>query len=162
MEELVAEWYEYKGYLVKRNERVGRRVAGGWEGELDVVAFDPKTKHIIHVETSSDADSWAGREERFKKKFEAGTKYIKTLFEGLTFADEIEKQAIFGFGSDKNHKTVGGGKVVLAEDLILEILHELKKTSFLSQAVPEKYPILRVLQMITWRRAKVAAELTKK
>jgi Holliday junction resolvase-like predicted endonuclease len=43
LEELVAEWLEYKGYIVKRNERVGRRAAGGHEGELDVVAFNPKT-----------------------------------------------------------------------------------------------------------------------
>jgi hypothetical protein len=142
MEELVAEWYEYKGYLVKRNERVGRRPAGGYEGELDVVAFNPKTKHLLHVETSTDADSWAGRQKRFQKKFEAGTKYIKTLFDGLTIPDEIEKKAIFVLGG-KNHKTVGDVGVVLAEDFILEILRELKETSFLSQAVPEKYPILR-------------------
>jgi hypothetical protein len=38
LEEIVAEWYEYKGYIVKRNERVGRRKPGGHEGELDIVA----------------------------------------------------------------------------------------------------------------------------
>ena len=68
LEELAAEWLEYKGYIVKRNERVGRRGAGGHEGELDVVAFNPKTKHLVHVETSSDADSWAERERRFSKR----------------------------------------------------------------------------------------------
>lgn len=162
LEELVAEWLEYCGYIVKRNERVGRRSAGGHEGELDVVAFNPKTNHLLHVETSTDADSWAGRERRFAKKFSSGAKHIKSLFDGLTLPDEIEKKAIFAFGSDKNHKTVGGGKVVLAEDFILDILHGLKGTSFLSRAVPEKYPILRVIQMITEHRMKVVQELNQK
>jgi len=162
MEELVAEWLEYRGYIVKRNERVGRRAAGGHEGELDVVGFNPKTNHLIHVETSTDADSWANREKRFSKKFSSGTKHIKALFEGLDVPDEVEKRAIFAFGSDKNHKTLGGGKVQLAEDFILEILKELKGTSFLSHAVHEKYPVLRVLQMITQHRDKVVEELKKK
>jgi len=147
---------------VKRNERVGRRAAGGHEGELDVVAFNPKTKHLIHVETSTDADSWAGREKRFSKKFSSGTKHIEALFEGLTVPDEAENKAIFAFGSDKNHKTVGGGQVFLAEDFILEILHELKSTSLSSRAVPEKYPILRTLHMITGHRKKIVSELKKK
>ena len=162
LEELVAEWLEYKGYFVKRNERVGRRAAGGHEGELDVVAFNPKTNHLIHIETSTDADSWAGREKRFAKKFSSGTKFIKALFDGLTVPDEIEKKAIFAFGSDKNHKTIGGGKVVLAEDFILEILKELKGVSLYGRAVPEKYPILRTLQMITEHREKVVGELKAK
>lgn len=162
LEELVAEWLEYSSYIVKRNERVGLREAGGYEGELDVVAFNPKTKHLVHVETSTDADSWAGREKRFAKKFLSGEKYIKTLFEGMAVPDEIEKKAIFAFGSDKNHKAIGGGQVVLAEDFILEIIRVLKQIPFLSRAVPEKYPILRVLQMITEHRVKVVKELSQK
>jgi len=162
LEELVAEWYEYKGYIVKRNERVGRLAAGGHEGELDVVAFNPRTSHVAHIETSTDADSWANREKRFSKKFSSGSKYIRNLFEGLHIPEEIEKTAVFAFGSDKNHKTIGGGQVILAEDFILQILRELKHISFLSRAMPEKYPILRTLQMITEHREKVIKELEEK
>lgn len=161
LEELVAEWLEYKGYIVKRNERVGRLAKGGHEGELDVVAFNPNSNHLIHIETSTDADSWAAREKRFGKKFASGAKHIKALFGALTLPETIEKKAIFAFGSDKNHKTVGGGQVQLAADFILEILRELKGTSFLSRAVPEKYPILRVIQMITEHKGKVVEELKK-
>ena len=71
----------------------------------------------------------------------------------------MEKKAIFAIGSDKNHKEIGGGEVVIAEDFILEILHKFKGTSFLSRAVPEKYPILRVLQMISHHHKKVVREL---
>lgn len=159
MEELVAEWFEYCGYVVKRNERVGKRVAGGHEGELDIIAFNPTTKHLIHVETSTDADSWAGRERRFSKKFASGSKHIKALFEGLDIPKEIEKRAIFVFGSDTNHKTIGGGRVQLAEDFILDILKSLKSKSIFSNFVPEKYPILRTLQMITQHRKKIIVEL---
>ena len=159
LEELVAEWLEYQGYIVKRNERVGRRAKGGHEGELDVVAFNPKSNRLIHVETSTDADSWAEREKRFGRKFASGVKHIHSLFDGLTLPRTIEKKAVFAFGSDKNHKIVGGGQIQMAEDLIMEILRTLKATSFLKRAVPEKYPILRVLQMITEHKGKVINEL---
>jgi hypothetical protein len=46
-------------------------------------------------------------------------------------------------------------------DFILEILRELKGVPSASQAVPEKYPILRVLQMITDHRTKVVGKLGK-
>lgn len=41
LEQLVAEWYEYRGYFVRRNVLVGRRSQGGQDGELDIVAFNP-------------------------------------------------------------------------------------------------------------------------
>ena len=72
LEELVAEWYEYQEYFVRRNVLVGKRVRGGYESELDVVAFHPTKKHLVHIETSMDTQSWEQREQRFAKKFEAG------------------------------------------------------------------------------------------
>lgn len=161
IEELVAEWFEYKGYFVKRNERVGRRNAGGHEGELDVVAFNPKTNHVLHVETSTDASSWKERETRFAKKFSSGDKYIRSLFDGLEIPRDFEKRAIFAIASDRNHKSVGGGRVQSIADFIVEVLEELKRTSFFSRAVPEKYPIIRVLQMITEHKERVVEALNK-
>lgn len=57
LEQLAAEWYEYQGYFVRRNIRVGLRKQGGYEGELDVVAFHPGRVALVHIETSMDADS---------------------------------------------------------------------------------------------------------
>ena len=71
LEDLITEYYDWKGYLVKRNIKVGRLSHGGWEMELDVIAFDPRTGHLIHMGPSIDAHSWAVREERFAKKFNA-------------------------------------------------------------------------------------------
>ncbi len=149
LEELVAEWLEYNGYIVKRNERVGRRARGSYEGELDVVAFNPVTNHLTHVEAEGAAASWKERECKFRRKFEVGDRYIKALFEGLTVPDKMEKKVIL-YGSNKNHRTIGGGQVVPAQDYLLEILRELKNTSFMSRVVPEKYPILRVMQMVAY------------
>jgi hypothetical protein len=61
LEQLVGEWYSYQGYYVRTNVMVGPRDAGGYEGELDVVAFHPETREIVHVETSMDALSWDKR-----------------------------------------------------------------------------------------------------
>lgn len=83
LEQLIAEWYEYQGYFVRRNILVGKRAKGGYECELDIVAFHPLTKHLVHIEPSLDANSWAVREARFKRKFDAGRKYIPGLFDGL-------------------------------------------------------------------------------
>jgi len=41
LEQLVTEWYEYRGYFVRRNVQVGPRLKGEYECELDVVAFHP-------------------------------------------------------------------------------------------------------------------------
>jgi hypothetical protein len=148
LEEIVAEWLEYNGYIVKRNERVGRLKAGGFKGELDVVAFNPVTNRLTHVEAEGSQVTWAKRDESFRKKFNAGKQYISALFKGLTVPNEIEKKVIF-YGSNKNHKTTGGGQVVPVKDYLLDILRVLNKTSFTHQVVPEKYPIIRVLQMVT-------------
>jgi hypothetical protein len=94
LEQLVAERYEYRGYFVRRNVLKGRREAGGYECELDVVAFHPTERQLIHIEASMDADSWAEREKRFTRKFEAGRKHIPELFTGMNAPDEIKQLAV--------------------------------------------------------------------
>lgn len=76
LERLVAEWLEFKGYFVRCNVNVGIFPRGGYAGELDVVAYHPIENRLIHIETSTDAATWQEREERFKKKFDAGGKHI--------------------------------------------------------------------------------------
>jgi len=161
LEELVAEWYEYQGYLVKRNERVGPNPngRGGHQGELDVVAFDPtcdpKRPSLVHIETSMDADSWRERDTRLRRKFAAGDTYIKDLFDGLPVNDKrIHHVGIFVSGNGEKHKNIGGGEVRMASDLIVEVLRRMRGVHLLSHAVPEKYPILRTLQIIAtyWRK----------
>jgi hypothetical protein len=49
LEQLVSEWLQYNGYFVRVSVQVGARARGGFEGELDVVALNPVTQHLLHV-----------------------------------------------------------------------------------------------------------------
>lgn len=66
----------------------------------------------------------------------------------MIIPNEIEKIALFAYGNNKKDETIGGGQVVPVKDYLIGILRELKNTPIMSRAVPEKYPILRVMQMI--------------
>ena len=146
LEQLVGEWYSYRGYYVRTNVRVGPRERGGFEGELDVVAFHPETKEIVHVETSMDAVSWDKRRERYDKKFSRGRKYIPQLF---PFAHGRPHQmAVFGFPRSMSVDDPLGPRVevVLMPDLIHRIGSTLSEVRVESGAVPENYPLLRAMQ----------------
>lgn len=148
LENLIAEYYDWKGYLVKRNIKVGRLSHGGWEMELDVIAFDPHTGHLIHIEPSIDAHSWAVREERFAKKFIAARKYIfSEIFTWLDTNTEIEQIAIL-VSHPKGRDILAGGKIVSIDELLAEIRHKVVECGVVSKnAIPEQYPLLRTLQL---------------
>lgn len=158
LEQLVAEWYEYQGYFIRQNVLVGKRPKGGYEGELDIVAFHPESKHLVHIEPTMDAHSWAKREERFEKKFKAGRKYIPQLFKGMDIPSNIEQICLLGFGSNVNHPTLAGGKIVMVSELLTEIIESISETSINSSAVSENHSLLRTLQFIT-QNSKMFSEL---
>lgn len=147
MESLVAEWYEFSGYFVRSNPRARKREKGGWDIELDVLAYSPSDERLIHIETSSDANSWQERKDRFlEKKFILSREEYESLIGSSIKA--IEKIAIVGWGSTKSDLNWGKDiKVVLIPQLIEEITTKLRETSFFKKAVPESYPLLRAMQM---------------
>lgn len=153
LEQLVSEWYEYQGYFVRRNVLVGKRPDGGWECELDVVAFHPTKKHMVQVEPSMDSNSWDKREERYLKKFDAGRKYIPKLFDGIDIPSHIEQIALFGLGSKVNNPMLAGGHVWLASDLFLEIVKVLRPLRVEKAAVSEQFPLLRTVQFVCQHEA---------
>jgi len=146
LEQLAAEWYEYQGYFIRRNVWVGKRAAGGYECELDVVGFHPAKRHLIQIEPTMDASSWAERERRYEKKFSAGRRYIPNLFSGLDVPTDVEQVAIVVFGSTANRKTLGGGRIVHISDFLEEVYTEIKKKDIFGCMVPEQYAILRSFQ----------------
>jgi hypothetical protein len=155
LEQMVTEWYEYRGYFVRRNVAVGKRAGGGHECELDIVAFDPIRHRLVHVEPSMDAESWAKRERSFRRKFDAGLKYIPDLFPGSELPHEIEQIAIFALASRTNHPTIAGRKVLLVSDLMREIMEDLGESKPASATVAEHHSILRTLQFVVQYRKKV-------
>ena len=148
LEQLVSEWYEYQGYFVRKNVLVGKLNRGGWEGELDVVAFHPDKMHLVQIEPSMDANSWAKRELRYKRKFDTGKKYIPEIFSGIQIPVEIEQIALFGLGSKANNPTLGGGRVMLVSDLLSDIVACLKERRVEKMAVSEQFPLLRTIQFV--------------
>lgn len=148
LENLISEYYDWKGYLVKRNIKVGKLSHGGWEMELDVIAFDPHTGHLIHLEPSIDAHSWAKREERFTKKFTSARKYI--LSEVFTWLDsniEIEQVAVL-ISHPKGRDFLAGAKIVSIDELLAEIRRNVVARGIVAKnAIPEQYPLLRTLQL---------------
>lgn len=146
LEQLVAEWYEWRGYFVRRNVQVGKRVKGGYECELDVVALCPRSRHLVHLEPSMDADTWAVRDARYTKKFAAGRQYIPALFGGITLPATIDQVAVLGFGSNANVTTLGGGRIQTTAQLLAEITKEIAPRTIQKAAIPEQYPLLRTIQ----------------
>lgn len=161
LEQLIAEWYEYKGYFVRRNILVGKRVKGGYECELDIVAFNPETGHLVQIEPSMDADSWNVRERRYKKKFDAGRRYIFEILKGLNLPSEIEQIAVLVFASKANHGNLGGGKIVLVDEMLAEIFQELRDKHLSNSAIPEHMTVLRSFQFVAEYKKAVFNALNK-
>jgi len=150
LEQLVYEYYDWLGYLVKHNIKVGRLKRGGWEMELDIVAYNPTSNHLVHIEPSIDADSWEKRERRFKKKFEAGKKYIlQSIFKWLKETKKIEQIAIL-ITHPKNRNSLGGGRIISMDEFVKEIQAKIAEKGIMaSNAIPEQYPLLRTIQLVT-------------
>jgi hypothetical protein len=152
LEQLVAEWYEYQGYFVRRNVQVGRRPKGGYDCELDVVAYNPEKKHLVHIEPSMDAHTWAKREERFAKKFKAGRDHIPALFKGLVVPSEIEQIALLGFASNAKVKILAGRRIQTTAELFAEIVAGISGKRVAKAAIPEQYALLRTIQFASEHR----------
>jgi hypothetical protein len=148
MEQFVAEWYEFQGYFVRRNVRVGKLPKGGWKSELDVVAFNPEKKHLVHIEASVKVVSWPVLEKLVAAKFAAGRKYIPSLFPGLPLPETQQIALVTTAGKDAP-AALGGGKVLSLRNFMSEIRSDpewgLAHRPFASM-VPEQYVILRSLQ----------------
>jgi len=125
LEKLIRQYYEWQGYLVRGNVKVGRRSRGGWAGELDIVAYHPQTGRLVHLEPSLDAHTWEKREKRFKKKFQTGRRHIcRDVFPWLDKKTPIEQIAVLNrSGSGK----LAGGRVVSIDKFMQEVKNEITK-----------------------------------
>ena len=148
LEQLAAEWFEYRGYFVRRHVLVGPRDGGGFEAELTVVAIHLRDGEVVQVEPSMDAHSWEKREKRYTARFDAGRRFIPDLVGQAGSACELKQIALIGLGSSTNHPTLGGADVLSLADFLVEILGQLRGGTQGSTPVPQQYPILRTLQFV--------------
>lgn len=148
LESLIHEYLEWRGYLVRRNTKVGRLKHGGWSMELDLIAFHPVSKDLVHYEPSIDAHSWAKREQRFKKKFDAGRKYLfSEIFPWLPPDTPLRQIAVL-VNRPATRQILSGGTIVGLDELVTEIRAEVAKCGLMSSnAIPETFPLLRTIQL---------------
>lgn len=111
----------------------------------------PKTKELLHIETSGDASSWPKRKERFlTKKFILDDAEYETIvgFE----VESIRRLAIVGFQKETQADLSWGKgiEVVLLPAFFKEIAAKLKTKHPMKEAVPEGMPLLRAMQMVLW------------
>jgi hypothetical protein len=144
LETLIAEYLEWQGYLVRRNTKVGRLSHGGWEMELDIVGFHPKTQDLVHYEPSIDALTWEKREARYAKKFEAGRRYIlKELFSWLPPTTKIRQIAVF-IGHPRGRDSIAEGTILSIDELMAEIRGRVLACGpMVRNAISEQFPLLR-------------------
>jgi hypothetical protein len=148
LEQLAAEWYQYSGWFVRTNVRWGKREKGGYDGELDVLAFDPSSGELVHIETSGDSDSWPERRERFlRRKFALDPgEYLKMVKGEIR---TVRRVAVVGQTRSTNADLNWGPgiEVKLIAEFMAEVVSGLPLNA-MSQAVPEGYPLLRAIQMV--------------
>ena len=147
--QLVAEWYEYEGHFVRSNVKARKRAKGGFDVELDVLAYDLSDNTLLHVETSGDADSWTERKRRFlTKKFILTRKEYESII-GCK-VNKIRKIAIVGYArSTKANLNWGQDiEVVLIPGFMKQIAERLCSQHPTHEAVPEGFPLLRAMQTV--------------
>jgi hypothetical protein len=149
LENLISQYYDWKGWVVKKNVKVGRRNLGGYEGELDVVVYNPESGKVIHYEPSTDASAWANREEKYKRKFYLGKKHIsKDVFPWLRNGFELEQIAVF-FRVSERHRNFQGCRAISIDELVKMIRGDIEKQGRVGKnAIPEQYDLLRTIQLI--------------
>lgn len=157
LEQLVSEWYEYRGYFVRRNIKFGGAAGkskGGHSGEIDVLAYKPESGLVVHAEASGDYDTWAERKDRFiNRKFTqlAETEYFKVL--GIK-PHSIELVAVVGHSKmppNLEWKAVTGRpvKVIDVPTFITAILDELRSRPHARDVgIPENLPLLRAMHYV--------------
>lgn len=164
LEEIAAEWYEYKGFFVRTNIKFGRRAMGGYVGEMDVVGYKPETSEFIHIEASTDALAWIKRKERFERKFTDARKYYMEIFPFKEMGMKPKQIALVSFNANNNPESNIWKSTAPNNspwgDIQIEVLQiptffnqintELKNKNPQNDAIPETYPLLRAVQYSTF------------
>ena len=149
LEQVASEWYAIQGYFVRTNVKANKRAKGGWDNELDVLAYDPKKRTLVHVETSSDALTWAERKERFlKRKFVFSNEQYANLVGAIP--EHIVKRAVVGTSLAPAPEPYWNNEieVITIPNFISEICDDIRGRHPMRDAIPENYPCLRSFQFV--------------
>lgn len=148
LESLAAEWYAIQGYFVRTNIKTNRRPNGGYNNEIDVLALEPGSGKLVHLEAAWDAMTWEKREARYLSK-----KFVFTLNQYAEIVGvmpaSVRKRAIIGTSKTQPKKLWGADiEVTTVPNFIAEIAAEMKQRHPMRDVVPENYPCLRSFQFV--------------
>lgn len=147
LEQFAAEWYQYKGYLVRTNIKFGKRSRGGYKGEMDIIAFKPEENEFIHIETSTDSSSWGNRKKIFTKKFSNAREHYREAFSFKTEGIRPKKVVIAGLSRTNQENPLGSDtEFISIPDFIQKIVTEMSGKNPRNDAMPESYPLMRAIQ----------------
>lgn len=149
LEQLAAEWYEYSGYFVRTNVRAKKRSSGGYDNELDVLAYKPYEQSLTHIEVSGSTESWEDiKEQILKKKFTLQKEDYEFIL-GCSL-QSIKQLAVVGWMKNPRIDLDWreGLEVITIPVFLRQITEVLKDKDFMSDSVPEVLPILRTIQMM--------------
>jgi hypothetical protein len=159
LQRLATEWYEYQGYFVHTDLWVGLERDGSYECELDVVAFHPIRRHLVHLEPSFDLLSWPEREQHFEPKFAAGRKYLHRMF-GSEAQVHLEQIALIAADDEVPH-TIAGARILRVPEFVAGMLETLCSFDVAESLVPEQWPLVRTLQLVAAYRDRLAPLLAR-
>lgn len=142
----------YNRYFVRTNIKFGRRAKGGWDGEIDVLAYMPSESRLVHIECSAAATTWTEQAQRFIRKFDTAAPYYRDLM-GIE-PRTVERVAIAGTVQQSFAPSI---LHVPTSAFFRQIHLELSGMDPLSQAVPETMPLLRAIQFAGWYASRAKA-----
>ena len=157
LERLVAELYEQRGYLVRTNVRFGNTpTKGGYHGEIDVLGVKFDENRIVHIETSSSADTLEKQLKPLRVRFEAAPDHYRSLLSiPQDFAIEsVDRLFIFAGSASPRTKTRSlinefktnvGVKVWPMSRLMKEVVEHVR-TRPKGTVIPESSGYLRAIQ----------------
>lgn len=151
LEELAKEYYEYiKEYFVRTNVRFNKLDNGGYEGEIDVLSYDPKEKKLIHLECSMGAESNAVGYEKAEKKFPDNLDYKNIYPDNTLDFKKVEKIFIFKQTKELNDIIMPEGITSVNLGAFIREVYSSINTDIMNKIIPEAYPLLRTMQLTKW------------
>lgn len=148
LEQLAYEYYQILGYFVIKNRKIAIRAAGGWDGELDVVAIDVMRKKVVHVECGAGRKSRAETKSRLEKKFALAKQHIHQLVPWDERQFELEQVALVDSRKRRSAFRVDGAKTMTSKGFVEDCIDVVRAYIERGTVVPETYPILRTIYFV--------------
>lgn len=143
LEQLVREYYEMQGYWVRTNVKFGPLGHGGYIGEADVLAFDPRKRLLVHVEPTMGSESWAKRRQTINAKFDKAAPYYDEMFP-VAIHHKV-RFAIAGWGLSSPPIEIPGIEILTVGQFV-QRCQKLVAELFTGTSSPaEQFPLLRTM-----------------